>query len=387
MGVLLPLLVNLSLLAGATLYNAEGNATEPNYDDDYPALPDCLTVTIEPEQCSYSFRDTITIIVTNRCSDTLYVTPRLQSYHGLDAGWSIIVDDLQRYWEVPDEYVPYESSTLWPVPPQGVRHFRVSMTDVIVSFPNETRMRFQMRAAMPGSLESHDDNYERGSFWSTRVGLEHGKPFMMSEPARDEEHILAALPLKGRKRDTIFTTYDPINHTPVVPPDILVRRPYRLVFVDPFDTMDVKPEHKNRYEIIWPVPSNDGSLELVITKRQIWLRSAHDNPNPNEFFWCIDISEEQYKGIVATVDKAGEDFDKLVPEHGFSRYLYWKEYIPEMPIPEEWTDENRRLIGEDSEKKRYINMKRLIDIFNSGLPSNQKIILPDQDRIPAIQWE
>lgn len=53
-------------------------------------------------------------------------------------------------------------------------------------------------------------------------------------------------------------------------------------------------------EIYWNSSCIDGSFHLVITPEQIYLRSGHNNPNPNRFYWVLPIDKLVYKSIENT---------------------------------------------------------------------------------------
>lgn len=217
-----------------------------------------------------------------------------------------------------------------------------------------------------------------------------GMPFMFPDMTESEDSLLNALKLQGQRRDTIIAAYDPLVNTPVIPSNVFQVRPYRLIFPDPFDTVDIEPREKTRYAIIWPAQIIGGTLELVITKRQMWLRSSHNNSNPNHLFWNADISENLYHAIESVLLNHRADFDEVVTESGFWRYLYWRNYIAELPLPDEWTDEARRIHQKDYEEKRYMNARKLIDMINGELPAGHRLWFPSReelDRMPAIEWE
>jgi len=54
-------------------------------------------------------------------------------------------------------------------------------------------------------------------------------------------------------------------------------------------------------EIYWNSSCIDGSFLLVITPEQIYMRSGHNNPNPNRFYWVLPINKLTYKSIENTL--------------------------------------------------------------------------------------
>lgn len=334
-----------------------------------------FTVVVEPVQCTYLLDDIVAFTVSNQYRDTIYVTPSLQGYRGLKEGWYTIVDDLQSYW---DEANMYESSILKPIPPGGLWRFSISVNDISRSFPDELGMRFGIKTFKFGREGDRlTGGLDYGPSWM-------GTPFLLPAWNEHNDSVFALTPQKGRKRDTIFTVYDPVNNTPVIPVDVFDRHPYRLILADPFDTMEIKVEHKTRYVISWPSPSIEGSLDLVISKRQMWLQSSHDNPNPNEIFWVTDIDEVQYTVVQYMLDKHQKDFEDFTSEFGFVRSLGWKKYQPESLGMGEASSER------DFKAKRYQNAKKLIDMINSGLSAGKQMRFPNQeelDRILPVRWE
>lgn len=58
-----------------------------------------------------------------------------------------------------------------------------------------------------------------------------------------------------------------------------------------------------RYMITWnDTPGIDGQFMLVVHPKQLFLRSGHDNPNPNYVYWVEQLSEGQYARLVKFLD-------------------------------------------------------------------------------------
>ena len=66
-----------------------------------------------------------------------------------------------------------------------------------------------------------------------------------------------------------------------------------------------------RYMIFWNDRlAIDGDFILVIHPTQLFLRSSHDNPNPDLIYWFSSLSPAQYKAISLFLDRyAGAVFD------------------------------------------------------------------------------
>jgi hypothetical protein len=190
-------------------------------------------------------------------------------------------------------------------------------------------------------------------------------------------------------QDTVFAAFDPTANTPIIPFSVFESPRALLVLHDPFDTVKIDRAEITRSQIIWPAPSIEGSLEMVITRWQIWLRSGHDNPNPNHLYWITDLSKEQHDAITKVLARRAREFNEVVPGFGFKRYLYWKKFTPGRALPDDWTDKEIRIHEEDFKRMRHLNAKRLIDMFNRELPSKQRIAFPSRkelDAIPPIRW-
>ena len=63
-------------------------------------------------------------------------------------------------------------------------------------------------------------------------------------------------------------------------------------------------EKKSRkLEVCWNSSCTDGSYHMVITPEQIYLRSGHENPNSNRFYWLLPIDNKIYASIERTLKK------------------------------------------------------------------------------------
>ena len=77
------------------------------------------------------------------------------------------------------------------------------------------------------------------------------------------------------------------------------------------DFNEVSGEGKSKkLEVYWNSSCTDGSYYMVITPEQIYLRSGHENPNPNRFYWVLPIDRSIYASIERTLKKnKGNLFD------------------------------------------------------------------------------
>ena len=186
---------------------------------------------------------------------------------------------------------------------------------------------------------------------------------------------------RDKKPKTVMhSIYDSVYCIDIIPDSALYGIYNNLVYNDILRFNSTK---KDGFQINWEALIHDGSYSLRVNKRQIVLLSTHENPNPNELYWFVNISEDMYWSIKKYFDKHRKDFkeykNKLSPYY----YYRWLKFTPELPIPEEWTDENMKIHDEDSEKKLYKNFSRLIELFN--IPLKNKIIIPNYNDFISIK--
>lgn len=90
---------------------------------DYHLIPNCIEVTLNPEELLYKLTDSITITIRNTCTYDIRATLELQSYHGPRKGWRRIIDDLQEYWAEPTGK-PTSPESQYQIIPQATSHSR-----------------------------------------------------------------------------------------------------------------------------------------------------------------------------------------------------------------------------------------------------------------------
>jgi len=94
---------------------------------------------------------------------------------------------------------------------------------------------------------------------------------------------------------------DSIVDLPILPDDLFSQK--NIPNPCPFNE-STKPK---RYMIFWDDrPAIDGSFILVIHPTQIFLRSSHDNPNPDCIYWMSPISASQYQALSGILDQYKE---------------------------------------------------------------------------------
>lgn len=149
-----------------------------------------------------------------------------------------------------------------------------------------------------------------------------------------------------------------------------------------------------RYMIAWnDTPGIDGDYILVIHPTQIFLRSAHNNPNPDYVYWVAPLPTEQYSMLVRYLDK----YDgKLFEDHQKLGYWKWNGYKCDTlsgarvspwytKFPEDKQDEWEK----ETMKAANYNLRRILKELNRGLstmdtklPSEAAInVYPDITRI------
>ncbi len=315
-----------------------------------------MWIAIEPADTLYKLDDTITLVMRNICADTLFVTPGLAAR--CHDGWRDVIADLSLMDD--DEYFYNGWMTLWPVAPGLTCRVSVVPRDIIAYGGREHK--FQLSVSISHNMD--------GSSGFDPVDPFVGGPFTISV----SEPELEAIGKRGRPSDTIYTVYDPAIASPVVPEGIFRAAPRRLIIVDPFDTMEIAG--KTRINIYWPAPSDDGDRCLTITRRQIWLTSAHENPNPNYFYWFTSITDEQYRMIERHINANARAFKEYTSASGFSRTLYYRWFIPEAPYPDDLYEGELDRYRANAADIHYANAKKLLKLLNRGLPLGKRIILP-----------
>lgn len=142
------------------------------------------------------------------------------------------------------------------------------------------------------------------------------------------------------------------------------------------------------YEIFWPAPYTDGSMRLMVNPRQIYLRSGHDNPNPDYLYWFSELDSIQYRAVQKFI--AGREKDGWFKVYDNTpdgpTYHFYKRSIPELEITEEWTDELIEKHSKDHQKKMYLNLRRLLQEINRFLPNPQnRISVPTEEEFNATE--
>ena|GEM_PF-1967590 len=326
----------------------------------------CLGLSIEPAEAEYRDDDTIAIVVWNLCPDTIFVTPGLAAR--CHDGWRDVIDDLASMGD--SEMMDNGWAIFWDVAPGSTYRLRVVPRDFIAYGGKEQRFQIFVHVAR------HIDGI--GSALDP-AGTLAGAPFTVAPGSREEDIAVET----NRRPDTVYSVYDPIINAPIILDGIFDIHPRRLIVVDPFDTVEVP--RKTRITICWPAPLDDGDRCLTITRRQIWLTSTHNNPNPNYFYWFTNITDEQYRMIERWINGKARLFTEYTWSSGFSRTLYYRRYIPEDSLPDDWSQEVLERYRAAADDVHYANTVKLLEMINRGMPTGKRIAIPGRGAFGAVK--
>ncbi len=136
-----------------------------------------------------------------------------------------------------------------------------------------------------------------------------------------------------------------------------------------------KKKNTNIIEISWSSIYIDGRYILVITPRQIYLRSGHDNPNPNYLYWLTKISDTQFDLIRSFLEiNKNSIIHNYSSENSTCLTYYFEGAKIEKYIRNSWTN------------KRYDNFLSLMKLINQPLTKNgEKILIPSRNDFDNIK--
>lgn len=190
----------------------------------------------------------------------------------------------------------------------------------------------------------------------------------------------------AQKLKVICPTPDTISGVLLIPDSIFSMQADRLYLPLPLTIKGKK--NKDGFEIRWPSHYIDGSLMLTVTKKQIYLSSTHENPNPDYCYWLTNITAQQYKIIADKLSKKQSLPEKTPSAYSLFNQLSYKKYKPELALPDSWTNEISEKHYQDWLTKCYQNTADLIAFFNKGSAVENRIHFiskEDFDKIKAIQ--
>jgi hypothetical protein len=125
-----------------------------------------------------------------------------------------------------------------------------------------------------------------------------------------------------------------------------------------------------RYMIAWnDTPGTDGDFILVVHPTQLFLRSAHNNPNPNFVYWVEQITEGQYTRIAKFLDVyRGQLFRRNRWERwpGYTLFRLTNAQISPQ-FPERVTPDSEVSWKSKSNAAVNSNLRRILRELNRGL--------------------
>lgn len=157
------------------------------------------------------------------------------------------------------------------------------------------------------------------------------------------------------------------DSVPVVPPILTAG----VTIPDPCPhTASMQPK---RYMISWnDTPAIDGDFILVVHPKQLFLRSGHNNPNPNYVYWVDQLSEEQYARLVKFLDAyKGRLFrrDRWSQWPGYTLFILRNPQISPQP-PDRMTADVEASWQSRSNAAVNSNLRRILKELNHGLPED-----------------
>ena len=125
-----------------------------------------------------------------------------------------------------------------------------------------------------------------------------------------------------------------------------------------------------RFMITWnDTPGIDGDFMLVVHPKQLFLRSGHNNPNPNYVYWVEPLSEDQYSQLVKFIDGYnGRLFrlDRWSNWPGYTLFILRNPRISPQP-PDPMTPDAVASWRSRSEAAINSNLQRILRELNRGL--------------------
>jgi hypothetical protein len=160
---------------------------------------------------------------------------------------------------------------------------------------------------------------------------------------------------------------DSIYKVQVIPDNVLTGE-FDLLITG-FEKESNKKINTNIIEISWSSMYVDGRYILVITPRQIYLRSSHDNPNPNFLYWVTASSNKQFELIKHYLEKQTDNGIRNYSSENSTclTYFFDKAEI-EKYKRNNWTN------------KRFDNFLTLMNLINEPLEENgEQILIPSRN--------
>ncbi len=170
----------------------------------------------------------------------------------------------------------------------------------------------------------------------------------------------------------LYTQYDSIRNIQLIPENALNGNYDALVIGMEYDT--IPTIHKNGFEISWPSINIDGAYYLIITAKQIYLCSGHENPNPNHLYWFTAIDTTQFELINKYLyNSNNKNLQFYNNEYALLQHIKYKSYKKEHLFKNDYAD------------YLYFNFANLMKIINLPLKSKKiDIKIPDEKSFNKI---
>jgi hypothetical protein len=133
-----------------------------------------------------------------------------------------------------------------------------------------------------------------------------------------------------------------------------------------------------RYMIAWnDTPGIDGDFMLVVHPTQLFLRSGHNNPNPNYIYWVEQLSESQYTKLVKFLGAyKGQLFrpDRWSRWPGYTLFTLKNPQSSPQPLPP-MSPEGEASWRSKSDAAVNSNLRRILRELNRGLSQDRTLRL------------
>ena len=130
-----------------------------------------------------------------------------------------------------------------------------------------------------------------------------------------------------------------------------------------------------RYMIAWnDTPAIDGDFVIVVHPKQLFLRSTHNNPNPNYVYWVEHLSEGQYRELVTFLDPYRERRFRREWERwpGYTLFRLRNPHISP-PRAADMTGESEAAWERKSAAAVNANLRRILKELNRGLSQDRRL--------------
>ena len=129
--------------------------------------------------------------------------------------------------------------------------------------------------------------------------------------------------------------------------------------------------------IAWNEPAIDGDFRLVVHPKQLFLRSSHNNPNPNYVYWVQPLSEDQYTELVKSLDAyTGQLFRRNRWDQwpGYTTFMLKSPTLSPLP-PERMTSDGNASWQSRFDAAVNANLRRILRELKRGLSPTRPLRL------------